>query len=260
MKNPWIVRFGPRTPTHQRLFCFSYAGGGTALFAGWRHALPGFVGVAAIRPPGREVRRHEKPLTNLLGIARGVVDALELDLETPFAFFGHSMGGLLAFEVVRELRRRGLPQPTRLFISASRAPSVPPGSRPFHQLADPDLLQQLRRLNGTPARVLEDEGLMEIFLPTIRADFEAVETHRFAPEPPISVPIACFAGAEDRLVPSSTVEPWKLETNAPCTLEVVSGGHFFVHRARHTLLDAIARHLLADAKLRVEESKMELSA
>lgn len=260
MENPWIVRFAPRPPTHQRLFCFPYAGGGTALFASWRRGLPDFVGVSAIRPPGREIRLHEKPITDLRRMAEGVADALEPELERPFAFFGHSMGGLLAFEVVRELRRREWPQPTRLFISASRAPSTPRGGRPFHRLANPDLLQQLRWLNGTPLRVLEDAGLMDIFLPTIRADFKAVETHAFEREPALSIPISCFAGADDTLVPRSTVEPWRLETDAAFTLKVVAGSHFFVHAARNTLLDAISRDLLADLGPGSEDAALEPSA
>ena len=177
MKSPsetslWFA--GPRTnPNAQlRLFCFPYAGGGTLMYRNWARNLPATIEICRAQLPGREVRLKESGLTRLNPLVLALADAIEPYLDLPFAFFGHSMGTLIAFELTRELQRRHGLTPTNLFMSAHVAPQVPYRSTVLHDLPEPEFIDQIRRLNGTPKEVFEQPELLRLMIPLMRADFE----------------------------------------------------------------------------------------
>src|SRR5271170_5577451 len=152
----WIP-FRKSDPKAQlRLFCFPYAGAGALIFHKWSDALPREVEVCPIQLPGRGARLTEPPFTKLSCLIEALVRALDPLLDMPFAFFGHSLGALVGFELARELRRLARPQPVRLVVSAARAPRIPRRDRPIHALPEADLRVELSRLNGVPGKVLEN--------------------------------------------------------------------------------------------------------
>src|SRR5438552_7109196 len=118
----WLACLKPRPHAAVRLFCFPYAGGGASAFRCWPDALPASIEVCPVQLPGRETRFREPPYTRLAPLAEALGHALRPFLDRPFAFFGHSMGALVAFELTRWLRRAGGPQPAHLFVSACAAP------------------------------------------------------------------------------------------------------------------------------------------
>src|SRR5260370_28895087 len=138
-----------------RLFCFPYAGGGTSIFHTWKGMLPPDVTVCPIQLPGREKRLAEPPFTRISLLVRAMAHALRPFLNCPFAFFGHSMGALISFELARQLRRQKAPEPTYLFVSAQKAPQLPDLTPPLHQLAEADFVEHLHRLYGTPEAILQ---------------------------------------------------------------------------------------------------------
>src|SRR5262249_34355438 len=147
--------------------------------------------------------------TRLGPLADALAEALRSRLNRPFAFFGHSLGALVAFELARRLQRHGGPRPLHLFVSAFGAPQVP--SRPsfLHTLPDAEFREELLGLNGIPKAVFENNELMELLLPTLRADFAVCETYAFIPGPPLSCPITALGGLGDKTVGVADLRAWR---------------------------------------------------
>jgi medium-chain acyl-[acyl-carrier-protein] hydrolase len=232
-------------PGGLRLVCLPYAGAGASIFRAWPPLLPDTVDVCAVQLPGREERYRLKPHTSLSALADAATEVIALQSPLPLAFFGHSMGALLAFEIARRLRARACPEPIRLFVSAFRAPHLPDRRATIHDLPTPQLLDELRRLNGMKAEVLNDPELLELILPTLRADLRAVQTYSYAAEPPLRTPITAYGGAQDTEIRTDELTAWREHTLGGCEVKMLPGDHFFVHTAEATLLQHIAQRLQA---------------
>jgi medium-chain acyl-[acyl-carrier-protein] hydrolase len=162
-------------------------------------------------------------------------------LNLPYAIFGHSMGALLAFEWTRRLQRDRHPMPDWIFLSGRRAPDVPDDTSLLHSLPDRDFVEQLtRRYNGIPQEFLENNALMEVFLPILRADVAVVESYSFREGEPLDCPITVFAGAKDKSVSWDQLLAWKRHTRRRFAMHVLPGGHFYPQRP---VLDTISTTL-----------------
>ena len=239
--SPWLVRRA-RPEARARLFCFPFAGGGAAAFRGWADALPELE-VVAVQAPGRESRLREAPFVRMAPLVEAAVEALELHLDRPFAFFGHSLGGFVAFEVARALRRKGAPLPCHLVVSASPAPTTRPARVPIHGFDDARLLEEVKKYGGTPDEILASRELMAVLLPIIRADFAVYETYETTREAPLPFPILALGGSEDAKVPAASLTAWREQTEAPREPRQLSGGHFFLQTARAELLSIVREAL-----------------
>lgn len=241
--NPWISRRRPDSGARLRLFCFPYAGGGTVVFHGWRIDRPEGVEVCSILMPGRESRLREPAFDRLPALIKVLAEAICPYLDRPFAFFGHSMGALIAFELARYLRARGNPTPHHLFVSAARAPQRWCTRSRSHQLAEPDFIRELRRLNGMPDELLQNKEWLELLLPTLRADFAVCEEYIYQPDRPLECPLSAYGGRDDPEVAEEEITAWRDQTQGAFTQEIFPGDHFFLHDARETLLHAIGQAL-----------------
>jgi len=199
-RDPWVYRPLPREHASVRLFCFPYAGAGPALFRSWAGRLPPSVELFGVRAPGRERRIREPPHTEWAGLIAAMCTALTPYFDRSVAFFGHSLGASIAYELTRELRRRGKKRPTRLFLSARRSPDSP-RLAPTHALPRPEFFARLAAMNGTPAEILNDAHVMTLLEPTLRADVQLAETCPASDGEPVDVPIVAFAGASDEIAP-----------------------------------------------------------
>ena len=123
MSESWFLRHFPKPDAEMRLFCFPYAGGGASTFFPWPKYLPPKIEVWPLQLPGRETRIKEASLTNLEAIIEALIPAMTAHLNKPYALFGHSMGALIVFELARELRRRNLQQPLKIFVAGKRGPT-----------------------------------------------------------------------------------------------------------------------------------------
>lgn len=243
-KDRWIKVMEPRPEAQLRLFCFPYAGGGASIYRGWPAGLPEGVEVVAVQPPGRESRWREQPFRRLDAMADDAAEALKPHLSRPFAFFGHSLGAALSFEVSRRLLRNGAARPCHLFVSGRPAPRVESRDRPIHELPREEFLVELRRYSGTPDEVLENRELMDLLEPLLRADFAVSETYEYSPvEEPLPLPLTVLGGVRDQDVPTEDLEPWRLETRGPFQKHLLDGGHFFLNDLRSEVLRIVSREL-----------------
>jgi medium-chain acyl-[acyl-carrier-protein] hydrolase len=222
-----------------RLFCFPYAGRGASIFRTWHNRLQSGVEVFPVQIPGRESRLSEPPFTRLAPLVEHLATALSPHFDVPFAFFGHSMGALISFELARFLRSQRRSCPMQLFVSGHRAPQLPPGRLRLHDLPEPALLQELRQLNSTSGEILDNGELMQIVLPTLRADLALCESYDYRPEEPFDFPIAAFGGLQDSTVSLKDVAQWRLQTRGPFALHMFPGDHFFLHSAKGPYLSTL---------------------
>jgi medium-chain acyl-[acyl-carrier-protein] hydrolase len=241
-RNAWLSRSRRRTTARLRLFCFPYAGGSASIFQEWLTAASPAIEVCPVHLPGRGSRLADPAMTDAAELADAAAAALLEDMTVPFALFGYSMGAVVAFEVARRVRTRTTCGPVHLFVAARPGPSFrDPDLR--HRLPDAELIQALRDLNGTPGAVFDNTEMLQLLLPTIRADLKVCETYAYAPAPPLDCAVTVFGGTEDEQVTPEHLALWRNETRGPCALHMLPGDHFFLHTHGGALLRAIEREL-----------------
>jgi medium-chain acyl-[acyl-carrier-protein] hydrolase len=224
------------------LYCLPLAGGGAGVFREWAAGLPEGTEVCPIHLPGREARFREPAISDLDVLVTGLVDALVPDLNGPFALFGHSMGGLIAFEVADRLRVRGI-SPAWFFASGALPPHVPRREPMRHGLPDDDLVAAVQRMNGTPRQVIEESDVMRLMLPTIRSDFRLVETYRYRPRAPLACPLVVIGGDDDPQVRPADLAAWRVHAAGRFETHILPGDHFFVSSSRAELLELLSERL-----------------
>lgn len=239
----WLVSYGSSPRARVRLFCFPYAGGGVHIFRDWPRSLPQGVEVCAVQPPGRGSRLRERPYTNLGELVAAAATALRPFMDRPFAFFGHSMGALISYELARLLQAEGRAGPSHLFVSGCRAPQATDKSEVTYNLSDREFVEELRRLKGTPPEVLAHAELLQLVLPLLRADFAVTQTYSYLEGPPLGCPLTAFGGLDDGEASREHLALWRELTTGDFTLHMLPGDHFFLHTSRPVLLETIARQL-----------------
>ncbi len=239
----WFPKAEWRSGLKLRLFCLPHAGGGTALYRGWQSHLPDSVLLAPVRLPGRESRLSEKPYERMEELVAALGEAIQPHLDRPFAFFGHSMGAGVAFELTRWLRRRGLPLPSALMVSGARAPQLRLAPLPPVAWDDRTLLVELRRLGGIPPELTEHEELSRLLLAALRSDLNLYRSYVCHAEPPLPVPIRAYGGAQDPNLRPEELEAWKEQTTAGFALALLPGGHFYLFSRESGFLERLSEDL-----------------
>ncbi len=237
-KVSWLAYHKPNSSARLRLFCFPYAGGSAIVFRNWQQSLPSTIEVCPVQLPGRGGRAMEAPHTSLNEMVRAIANGLMQFFNLQFAFFGHSMGSILSFELDRYLQKHYSLQPHHLFVSGRRAPQFPDTNSPTYNLPDAELLEELRLLNGTPPEVLEHPELMKLMMPLLRSDFAVCQTYEYASGAPLGCRITAFGGLEDK-AEREHLEGWREQTTSPFCLLMFPGDHFFLHTAEQQLLEVL---------------------
>ncbi|MEU6868889.1 alpha/beta fold hydrolase [Streptomyces sp. NPDC046876] len=247
----WLRRYGDARPGAPRLVCFPHAGGSASFYFPVAQALAPDIDVLAVQYPGRQDRRGEPLIDSVAVLADRIFSELAAlvtaEPDVPVYLFGHSMGATVAFEVTRRLQDAALPGPVRLFASARRAPSRTRADR-VHTRDDDGLIQELRRLSGTDARVLGNEEIMRMAIPSIRNDYRAVETYRAEPGTRIDTPVSVLVGDNDPTTTLAEARAWEEHTSAGIELRVFpGGGHFYLADRPEEVLDVIRERVLVSA-------------
>ncbi|MFD5539345.1 thioesterase II family protein [Streptomyces sp. NPDC127079] len=221
----WIKRPRPLPDARARLICVPHGGGGPSSFARWIPELAPDIEVCLVHLPGRESRLRDQPLDDMHLIAQRVAEALGPVLDRPFAFLGHSMGAVIAYETAQLLPIA----PNHLFASASSAPHHLEEEPPVSHLPDEEFLAEVRRAyDGIPEAVWQDADLMRLMLPSIRADFAAYENYRWRHPGRLACPITAMGGDADPLVPVDSLTRWAELTSVEARVQVFPGGHFYL--------------------------------
>jgi surfactin synthase thioesterase subunit len=227
------------------LICVPYAGGSAAVFHCWGRYLPEFVELYAVDLPGRDRLIRHPPITEMTELVGDLASAVTPHLSGPFVVFGHSMGALVGFELVRELRRRRQPPPDVLIVSGHPAPHLDDRHPPLHQLPDREFIDQLRGLCGFPDEVIANDELLALFLPVLRADFQLCETYEFRREQPLACRIVALGGRDDAEISPCRLEAWQEQTSGSFRLALFEGGHLFIHSNEEGVVRVVCDELEA---------------
>jgi surfactin synthase thioesterase subunit len=253
VNSKWIVRFRPVSQPELRLFCFPYAGGGASIFRSWAEEFPVEIEVCAIQLPGREERLKEGLLRNFRGLITALMQAFTDYLDTPAAFFGHSLGAIVAYELARRLHTATSCTPVYLFAAGRPAPHIATANSQIHLLPDDEFLDAIRKLNGTPEDILQHPELKQHYLPILRADICLSETYFYIPGERLPCPISVFSGLQDKTVRRKALSAWRDHTQAQFQLRMLPGDHFFLRKSQDALLKAIAEDLSRYKSLRTDQ-------
>ncbi|HWM03117.1 MAG TPA: alpha/beta fold hydrolase [Actinophytocola sp.] len=244
----WFSRTAQRPDADVQLFCLPYAGSGASVFRGWSAVFGPRVEVLGVQLPGREARMREP---RVIDPAR-VADAIAAAADRPFGIFGHSMGGRIGFEVIRELRRTGRQLPERFYPSGINPPDLM-SVGPFDGLSrldDEALTARLEAGGGVPAAVLAEPELFELLLPILRSDLTWVDDYTYVEDESLPIPVLAFAGDNDPVAPVDRMAGWAKHTTADYRLHTVSGGHFFLNDHVRTIAGLIEADLLDAVRAR----------
>lgn len=232
-----FVVFRPRPAAAFRLFCFPHAGGAPVAFFPWVARFSKEIECVCLQYPGRAHRLREPSSTSVRQLVDGILQEIDDLSEKPFAFYGHSLGGIVAFELTRALRQLGRPGPRHLYIGAARPPQMASSRPPIHMLPDGDFVAAVNsRYGGIPSAIAADSGAMEMILPGLRGDFTAYETYQCRPSDPLAIPITIFGGAQDTAVPPECLQGWGQHTDAAFDIKLLPGGHFFPPASTQALI------------------------
>ncbi len=240
----WVSAHPPRS-NHRKasLLCFPFAGGGTVAFHPWKKLLHPDIALLLVQLPGREMRLREEPFRSLTPLIEALVSELIPWLKPPFAFYGHSMGALIVFEVTRMLRDMGAPIPSHLFVSSFRAPHLPDPDYMIAKLPENEFIEKLKQYDGIAPAILSNPELMEIFLPILKADFNILASYHYTQKEPLPCPITAFAGLSDPKVNKEQIEAWQDHTTGRFDSYFFPGGHFFMNGSQTEVLKLINRYL-----------------
>jgi medium-chain acyl-[acyl-carrier-protein] hydrolase len=239
--HPWIdcPAPSPAAPPRVRLFCFPYAGAGPSVFRAWQRYARDGIQVCGVQLPGRGDRFAEPPFTQLEPLVDAVAGHIRALMDLPVALFGHCMGALVAFELARRLRDEGH-EPIHLMVSALPGPRLLPQAPSLYRLPSDEFLAALVGLNGIPGDMLANRKVVDLMLPTLRADFEVCETYAYRPGRPLGCRISAYCGRRDPRCPTDLVDAWRAETSGKFTSRLFPGDHFFIDSARTTVLSAVS--------------------
>ncbi|GAA3486533.1 thioesterase II family protein [Streptomyces cremeus] len=245
--NPWIARLRPASSGGLRLICFAHAGGGAATFRGFAQDLPEDIDLCVVRLPGRESRLREPPVRKMGELVGLLGDALEELLDVPYGLFGYCSGALTGFELARYLRDTGLRPPAALFACACPSPALVLRGSGVHELSKPDLADHLAALGIVPDTILNTPGLLDMFEPSVRADYEVYETGEYVEAAVLDLPVSVFGATEDPSTTVPTLLGWREETSQDFSLRLFPGDHGFFDKDRRVLTAAVAAELRSAA-------------
>jgi surfactin synthase thioesterase subunit len=223
----WVRCFHRSAESGVRLVCFPHAGGSASYYFPMSESMTPEIETLALQYPGRQDRRREGCIDSVAELTDHIFAALQSLDSRPFAFFGHSMGSILAFEVARRLEQETGRGPIWLFASGYPAPSRLRGGA-VHLRADAGIVAELRSVGGTDPRWLDDEELLASILPAVRNDYRAIETHSADPDSRVGCPITMLVGDADPHTTLAEASAWREHTTGEFDLRIFPGGHFYL--------------------------------
>lgn len=231
------------------LFLFPYAGGGVSSFRGWgKHFLSHEMYVAQY--PGRENRFSEKAISNIDELVKELFEDLKMtfDFNSPYYFFGHSMGTKIVYELALKIKKNDLPNPNGIIISAGRAPCYKEPN-PIYHLDYEGFIEGLRRYDGTPNEILDNNDLIGIFLPTLRADFIIDEDYQDKEGEKLNSKILGLMGDIDEEMEIEELLKWQDYTTEEFSYRYINGKHMFINTSPESVIKAIEEFIYSNENI-----------
>ncbi|MFH8371218.1 thioesterase II family protein [Streptomyces sp. NPDC018031] len=239
----WIRRFHPVDDAEVRVVCLPHAGGSAPFFFPFSAELAARkLDALSVQYPGRQDRRDEPAVDHLPDLVDRVFAVLRGWTDRPLVLMGHSMGAVIAFEVARRLEEAGDGVPLGLIVSGRRAPSRF-REETVHLRDDRGFLDEIRSLSGTSSSLLDDEEMVRMILPALRADYKAIETHVPGPEPLLRCPVGVITGESDPRVTLDEASAWREHTTGAFHFRTFPGGHFYLNDHQAGVSEAIAEYV-----------------
>lgn len=223
---------------------FPHAGAGPAWYATWGDHLPPEIELRVLHLPGRGSRHAEAAVTDFATLIATLSQVLSPEMDVPYALYGHSLGALIAFELARELHRLGERQPMQLFVSGCPAPHLIADRSPISELPEAAFVEELKQLGGTPAEVLENSDVLQLMLPSLRADMALFESYILRDDAPLNCPVFALGGSKDKIAGWNDLEGWRRYTSAGFVVQFLGGDHFFIREHRGEIVRIIAEEIL----------------
>lgn len=225
----WFSIPKPRPEAGFQLFCFPYAGGMPEIYYSWLSELSEDVELIAVQYPGHIPGSKDKLYTNLKQLAMDVSEIIAFEADKKFAFFGHSMGALIAYEIALQLREREAVLPRHLFLAARNPPHIRPVQPRIHTMTTNEIIKVAMAFNALPEEVLNNEVLLKLIIPIMKADFEMIETWEVDTEkPPLPIPIHVFAGTHDAIGSPQNMKEWVQYSDVEFCSTDIRGQHYFI--------------------------------
>lgn len=238
-RSPWFESLEISRLADLRVFALPFAGGTSYAYRGWQAELTENIQLCPVQLPGRGRRLKESAHTKMTELVTELAGALAPHCDMPFVLFGHSMGGIIGFEVAWHLQQRFGLEPRMLLVSGCTAAHLLHYSRRIYDLPEGELIKEIKAFGGTHLDVLENSEIMRILLPVLRADLELIQTYSYRPGTLINSRIHAFVGSEDFGDPENNVKPWADLTTGRFDISVLPGGHFFPFTARYRFMDRL---------------------
>lgn len=213
-----------------KLFCIPYSGGSAMRYNEWKSHLDSRIQLYPLELAGRGRRFHQSLYNNISEVVDDLYKTVEREItHSNYAFFGHSLGGIIVYELAHKLIETIQRYPQHLFFSGSNPPHIKYGEKMLHVLSDDEFMQEIFMLGGTSQQVISNKEIVEVFLPIIRSDYRMFELYQYSPKPlKFSCDITVLLGANDKTINKDNANEWTQYTDAKCDVEIVNGGHFFI--------------------------------
>ena len=241
----WFVPIRFSNKNKLNLFLFHYAGGSASFFKKWANDIVEKVNIFALQLPGRENRFNEKLILSMDDLIAKLYRAFPKKLNVPSIFFGHSLGGLISFELARMIDTNNNIKLTHLIVSACQAPQLSHLKKFLYHLPDNEFISEIKKYNGIPKEILQEpELLYEVILPILRSDFTISDTYRYKKRDKIKPKVTAICGKEDDTFDINNILKWSEETNN-FDYKYFTGDHFFINTEYNKVLQLINNILLA---------------
>ena len=239
-KSSWFIRADAVNHPRVRLFIFPHGGGSPAQYKDWGVRLGAHAEVYIASLPGRGARFRDEPIADMAYLIDQLSAEISPLLNERSIFFGHSLGALVAFELVTSLAERGESPPKKLIVSAKNAPHIPAVGSPLSHLDDDAFVQALQQYGGTPAEALADKELMALYLPVLRADFRMSENYLCRNIRTLPCKLHIFGAQDDPFTSGDGLQQWSLYADdGGCGPVIFEGGHFYFHAQQEQFFSAL---------------------
>lgn len=223
-----------------KVFMIPYAGASSFAYYHWKKSFPNDMEPVFVELAGRGVRSNENFFKSIIKAANDVADQImNATTESDYIIYGHSMGGLIAYETVKELEKRVWRNPLHLFVSGQVAPILIPKGESIFDYSDDDFLKLVSSYDGLPKEFF-DEEIKKVFLPILRSDFTLLSEYDFTHKiREVDCSLTVFYGMKDRNTPLESIYKWKLFSNNETNFYGFEGGHFFINACYKEIINCM---------------------